>query len=116
MLQAIIFSSHLFFSPINNEINKSQINDNLCIKKYNYTLSIIVVKNIKIKYPNYVLFILKPLPNISSINVKQDDKANISMQWLRIEDDSIKAIAKNETVYEEITNQENYKIELFGYI
>ena len=91
-----------------------QINDSLCIKKtWKYTLSIIVVKkkNIKNKYPNYVLFILKPFSN----KVKQDVKANILMQRLRIEVDKIIIIAENKTVYKEIANQENYQIELFGY-
>ena len=88
----------LFFCPVNNSDKriKIKIDDKINLKA-KYTLSIIVVKNIQNKQSdNYVLFI------------GIDD-------WIRIDNEKTTLVENKEDIFNEITNQKQYQIELFGF-
>ena len=94
---AVIYKpDFLFFSPVqSNNINysKMKIDEKISFKHAIYYLSIIVVK--KIKNDHFVLF------------VGLDE-------WYQIDNEDIIIIETNE-LFSKIINQEEYKIELFGF-
>lgn len=86
---------YLFFIPIINGNSKINIDEKLNFK-LSYTLSFIVARKIqKDAFNHFVLFI-----GISS--------------WIRIEDDKIIALSLKD-VFNEVSNQNVYQIEILGY-